>query len=646
MADQPSLLPRNGTPLLRAMEQALAYEPRLVPAIDLIPDIKGRRLPSFLQFLLFEYGLIELTPYVQNPHALLDTGRQWQIERDTFAAIARGLGWVQAPATIAEAPFQRSWWNSFQLYLDALPAADAPNLDRIDRVTELSKPFRSDFRRGVNGYDVAPLEGDQTRLDYSHLDRESGVRLRAGGPLWSFGRAWEMTHVLTEAEGTALGNWITPDADVEFLADLIELTISIDGTVSALAGYLAFSRASGKWAQDLAGGWHYFAADALAHTDRGTSLEPAATRLTFFNLAENPLAADDPDSAATIVATDLADPLGGASAIRVQFDGSAGRTLLVPASGLAPETSYGVSFFAKLVSSTGSLAGAGDAGMSGFFGQLVAGEWVRVEGAIETGPAIDGEWLDLTLDAPGATALVELAGFQVEAGIAPTSPISGALINGTRAADNFAIELPGAGSFDLVIKFDDGTAQPLYDQEIEAVIYPATLARPYVTEISTQKPGTWLSMAFPWIEADFPWISAAEHDRATQLGEWFEGEHVYHFALKRANGSVIGYRRARGAHRVTAVNTGRFSFGDTRYSVSPVGQAVLFEAMTDAGNGAGEAVASVALVVDGALAPGVPPGRLWLAPNQLSGGTAIAPASLSIPLRATVRERLKLMLRF
>jgi len=68
--------------------------------------------------------------------------------------------------------------------------------------------------------------------------------------------------------------------------------------------------------------------------------------------------------------------------------------------------------------------------------------------------------------------------------------------------------------------------------------------------------------------------------------------------------------------------------------------------MTDAGNGAGQTVASVDLVIDGTPAGGAPVGRLWLPPDGLAGGTVIAPGALSIPLRATVRERIKLLLRF
>jgi len=211
MSEAIGLMPSNATPLMRALDMAIAPELRVSDGIDTLVNVKNRRLPSFLPFLVWEYGLAALEPYVANSYILLDEGRIWQIERDTMAAIHRALGWVDHAGTIAEAPKRRQWWNAFQIYLVDLPAADEPDLEAIERVAELSAPLRSDFRRGVHLYDAGAIETAWSRLDSTKLSSESGVALHDNGPLWSFGRIHEIDHVLSEAEGTALGHWIESD---------------------------------------------------------------------------------------------------------------------------------------------------------------------------------------------------------------------------------------------------------------------------------------------------------------------------------------------------------------------------------------------------------------------------------------------------
>jgi hypothetical protein len=192
------------------MEQSLAYEPRVASAIELIPNVKGRELLPFMRFLLWEYGLIEIVAYLPNPYVLMAAGRDWQIERDTFAAVTRALGWVEQPGSIVEAALRRKWWNSFQLNLAAVPPNDGLALNRIEIVTRLSKPFRSDLRRVVSGYDAPALEADEIRLDGGRADSDSGVRLLPSGPLWSFGSPLEVEHLWTEVEGALVDNWLAP----------------------------------------------------------------------------------------------------------------------------------------------------------------------------------------------------------------------------------------------------------------------------------------------------------------------------------------------------------------------------------------------------------------------------------------------------
>lgn len=215
-----SLLPTHAT----------EFEKRLADACDFHQDVDGSvlgisrsklitRPPRFLPWLIEEYGLGELTPYVPNLYDLIDQGLQWQRLRGSVAAIEMGLEWLGISARFTQAWTGRAWWNSFQLYFDKLP--ERIQLEAIEAITDLSKSLRSDFRRGIMGYDVQATEGNMSRLDDSLLDFESGVHITTGNTLFSFGRTTEINHTLTKEEGTLIGNWMD-DGDEELSFDQID----------------------------------------------------------------------------------------------------------------------------------------------------------------------------------------------------------------------------------------------------------------------------------------------------------------------------------------------------------------------------------------------------------------------------------------
>lgn len=369
-----TLLPINSDIYERAQERALM--PRwtgLEAAVDALPRAKLiAPPPSFLPWLVLEYGLGELTPYVPNLYNLLSEGIAWQRIRGTPAAVAKGLGWIGYSATIEPAWPGRQWWNSFQLRFPNLPASDAPDLERVEGITALSVPKRSQLRRGVHAYDVGALEADGSRLDGSHLEQESGIRLAAGGTVWSFGRTTEIDHTLTEAEGSALGNWIEP-------------------------------------------------------------------------------------------------------------------------------------------------------------------------------------------------------------------PISG--------------DLP------------------------------------------------WAEMTYPWVTAKFKWADSPAAVRRSLMAAWFPAQAIY-LRLSDAAGDVIGYRRARACHAVNPAFGGAYQVGSEAFAPAAGGRQVYVEAMTDFADAADIEARSVALVANVTLRAGIPAGRLWLDADDVTAATAFAPTAVSIPLRTTVRECFKFIVRF
>ncbi len=368
-----ALLPTNATPWEGALADVMPPSQVVISAIGAMRRVKHvSPRASMLPYLVWEYGLGELTPYVPNLYDLIDQGVRWQRLRGTVSAVAIGLAWIGYSATIEEEWTGRTWWNSFQLRFPVLPARDFPDLERIEGITQLSVPKRSQLRRGVHLFDVDAAQADHTRLDNAYLDFESGIAVTQAGTLWSFGRCHEFEHLLTEAEGLAIGNWLEP----------------------------------------------------------------------------------------------------------------------------------------------------------------VESEGLR--------------WVDLT---------------------------------------------------------------------------------------------------FPWVDAKFPWSENPAGLRRTVMAGWFRGRAIW-LRLSRGDGTVIGYRRCRAVHPVRQQLDAAYTFAGQTYEPLAGGQRVYLEAMTEFDDANDVVCAEISLIVGATMAEGVKPGLLWLQPDQLSGGEAIATQSVSVPLRRTVRDQFKFLVRF
>jgi hypothetical protein len=204
------LLPASASSFMRTASAAGDSLVRLDAGITALHGMKILNPPpSFLPYLVYEYGLGELTPYVPNLYELIDEGIDWQRVRGSPAAVAMGLGWLGYAGMIEEAPTRRRFWNIWHILLDRLRDSEA-DLIRIEGVASLSDCQRSDFWRGFRGYDVRALEYGWSTYGNCFYGDDSGVRLQDGNAKWSFGRSFEQTHDMTEAELTALGIWLEP----------------------------------------------------------------------------------------------------------------------------------------------------------------------------------------------------------------------------------------------------------------------------------------------------------------------------------------------------------------------------------------------------------------------------------------------------
>ena len=213
------LLPPNASAMEKAIDQAGAPEEKLRPGIDAIPGWKlTSRSASLIPFLIYEYGLEPLVPYIPDQYFLIDAGRQWARVRGTHKAIEDGLGFIGYAAGIEEPPERRSTWWKVQLHLDRL--RDSENdLERIDGIVGLSLPTRSKLRRVYHGYNIPAAETGYTRLGSCRLAGDSGVRVRGLKPKWSFGRKHDLSLQLVQSDYEALGIWI-PEVPSELWEDM------------------------------------------------------------------------------------------------------------------------------------------------------------------------------------------------------------------------------------------------------------------------------------------------------------------------------------------------------------------------------------------------------------------------------------------
>lgn len=208
-----ALLPPASTKLERAYADAADIYAHTLDAISAMRGIKILNPPpSFLPYLVYEYGLGELSPYVPNLYDLISDGIRWQRIRGTPAAVAKGLSWIGYTAGIEEFPTRRRHWNWFMLALDRVRDAEEPDLFRIEGITELSTSIRSVFWRGFHGYDIRAVDWAHRKWSGSLWGTYSGVRI-GGQAKWSFGRTYDLVHDMTQTELEELDVWIEPTAE-------------------------------------------------------------------------------------------------------------------------------------------------------------------------------------------------------------------------------------------------------------------------------------------------------------------------------------------------------------------------------------------------------------------------------------------------
>lgn len=183
------LLPANATDLERAMVAATDVQ-TLIPFVDIIAHLKAHPHDAMMPWLIWEYGLGELLPYLTDPRRAINEGVLWQRSRGTPAALITALGWVGLSTQI-EQEVPGVHFAQFQIDAGAVP--DQATLTALMGIAQLSAPIRSRLARVFNqGWDLRRVMLDDSRLGDALLSDYSGVMHADGITKLSFGRVCQL----------------------------------------------------------------------------------------------------------------------------------------------------------------------------------------------------------------------------------------------------------------------------------------------------------------------------------------------------------------------------------------------------------------------------------------------------------------------
>lgn len=206
MPDAASLLPANATELERDLSTSMDSLERLPSVGQLIRSSKRQNIPeSVVPWLIYEYGLGELLPFLTDPRTAIADGVLWQRLRGTPESFRIALGWIGNTGTIEESEAGTIRWSQFQLGLAQAPA-DLSQTDSVVELARLSSPVRSSLFRIYGGYDHRRFWLDDTLLSSgSWLADHTGVYLRDDWPQLSFGREYDISLDFFSGRAGALG---------------------------------------------------------------------------------------------------------------------------------------------------------------------------------------------------------------------------------------------------------------------------------------------------------------------------------------------------------------------------------------------------------------------------------------------------------
>lgn len=189
---QDPLLPPNATALERALSVSTDLLTRLGGEAEVLAGFKAQPADSLLPWLIWEYGLGELLPYLPEPRSALAEGLRWQRLRGTPAALTMALSWIGATARV-EQETPGVHFAEFQFDPGQVLENDGTTANLI-AIARLSAPARSRLSRIYHGHDLRRVVLDESRLGDALLSDHSGVLWTDGQTKLSFGRVRKFAH--------------------------------------------------------------------------------------------------------------------------------------------------------------------------------------------------------------------------------------------------------------------------------------------------------------------------------------------------------------------------------------------------------------------------------------------------------------------
>ena len=182
------LLPPNSTQLERDFSRSTSFLQRTGGPVPTIRTAKRVNIPdSVVPWLIYEYGLGELLPYITNQRQAIAEGVLWQRIRGTPESVRVALGWVGVTGLIEEPEAGTDKWAEYMLGLAVGTKGDAA-IDRIVAVSKISSPVRSRLQRIYAVYDYRRFVLDWSLLsEGGPLSDHTGVRPRPDWPQISYG---------------------------------------------------------------------------------------------------------------------------------------------------------------------------------------------------------------------------------------------------------------------------------------------------------------------------------------------------------------------------------------------------------------------------------------------------------------------------
>ncbi|MCF2856467.1 phage tail protein [Pseudoalteromonas sp. SMS1] len=173
--DSDALLPFNHSDLQADIVKHGQLEVVLGEGVQLLRGFKSHPKQSLLPWLIWEYGLGALVPYLDDLDQVLQQGLAWQRIRGTQKSLEMAFDWLGFSLSEVEESKSYRHFYRYQCHLEQLP--DLNDAERMAQLAELSAPARSELVRITYNLDIRELQ-----LSASHfgtlLSDHSGYRHR------------------------------------------------------------------------------------------------------------------------------------------------------------------------------------------------------------------------------------------------------------------------------------------------------------------------------------------------------------------------------------------------------------------------------------------------------------------------------------